>query len=206
MIYMTPLNQEQLDQKKAERKEQMMRAALKVFADNGVKLTKISMIAKEAKVSHGLIYHYFDSKEQILYESMEWVMDENTVVQFFHNLNESERSPLEKIKEFTQFAFTESDSETSSMVFRIAQHCHRSNGLPDHIHELVDKSGRFYIKALTPLFLEGQKSGEIIQGNTEELLNIYLTVLSSIMADDPSFWKENMEKKVSILLRMIEVQ
>ncbi|WP_152658222.1 TetR/AcrR family transcriptional regulator [Oceanobacillus sp. CFH 90083] len=203
---MTSLNQKQLDQKKADRKEQMMRAALKVFADNGVKLTKISMIAKEAKVSHGLIYHYFDSKEEILYESMEWAMDENTVEQFFYDLKESGRRPLEKIREFTQFAFTESDLGTSSMVFRIAQHLHRANDLPDHIHELVDKSGRFYIKALTPLFLEGQKSGEIIQGDTEDLVDVYLTVLSSIMADDPSFWKENREKKVRILLRMIELR
>ncbi|GAB2559455.1 TetR/AcrR family transcriptional regulator [Gracilibacillus alcaliphilus] len=203
---MSPINQEQLDQKKAERKEQIMRAALRVFADNGIKLTKISMIAKEAKVSHGLIYHYFDSKEEILYESIEWAMDQNTVAQFFHSLNASEKSPLEKIKEFTQFAFTESDTGTSSMVFRIVQYLNGANGLPDHIHELVNKSGQFYIKVLAPLFLEGQKSGEIIQGDTEELLGVYLTVLSSIMADDPSYWKENMERKVSILLRMIEVR
>ncbi|GAK00210.1 MULTISPECIES: TetR/AcrR family transcriptional regulator [unclassified Geomicrobium] len=50
---MAPQNKEQLDQKKHERKAQIMRAAIKVFAENGIKLTKISMIAKEAKVSHG---------------------------------------------------------------------------------------------------------------------------------------------------------
>jgi AcrR family transcriptional regulator len=203
---MTPLNEEQLNQIKKERKEQIMRAAMKVFADNGVKLTKISMIAKEAKVSHGLVYHYFDSKDNILYESIEWAMAENMVVQFFSDLNESERSPLEKIKEFTQFAFKESDSGTSSMIFRIAQHLNGANDIPDHIHELLDNAGKFYIETLSPLFLDGQKSGEIIQGDVEELLDVYITVLSGIMAEDPSFWRENVEWKTEILLRMISVR
>ncbi|WP_160112436.1 TetR/AcrR family transcriptional regulator [Salicibibacter kimchii] len=203
---MAPLNEEQLDKKKRERKEQIMRAALKVFADNGVKLTKISMIAKEAKVSHGLVYHYFDSKDEILYESIEYGMQENMVEQFFNDLNDSRRTPLEKIKQFTRFAFKESDTGISNMVFRIVQQLNVVNGLPDHIHELVENAGKFYIEALTPLFLDGQKRGEIIQGDTEELLGVYLTVLSSIMADDPSFWRENLEWKVEILLRMISIR
>jgi len=200
---MAPLNKEQLNQIKTERKEQIMRAALKVFADHGVKLTKISMIAKEAKVSHGLVYHYFDSKDNILYESLEWAMDENTIVQFFNELNESGKSPMEKIKEFTQYAFKESESGISSMVFRIAQHLNGANNLPDHIHEIVDNAGKFYKETLSPLFLDGQKSGEIIQGDVEELLDVYLTVLSGILKDDSSFWRENVEWKTEILLRMI---
>lgn len=183
-----------------------MRAALKVFADNGVKLTKISMIAKEAKVSHGLVYHYFDSKDDILNESIEWAMDENMIMQLFSDLNESERSPLEKIKAFTQIAFKERNSATSSMVFRIVQHLNGADGLLDHIHKLVDNAGKFYIEALYPLFLDGQKSGQIVQGDVEELLSVYLTVLSGIMADDPSFWKDNTEWKVDILLRMISTR
>ncbi|WP_227004009.1 TetR/AcrR family transcriptional regulator [Salicibibacter halophilus] len=203
---MAPLNNEQIEQKKNERKAQIMRAAIKVFADNGIKLTKISMIAKEAKVSHGLVYHYFNSKDEILSESLEWAIEEKKADQVFHDLKESQNSPLEQIKQFTQFAFTESDTEITSSVFRIMQNLSSSNGLPDHLKDLVEKAGQFYIESLYPLFYEGQKTGEIIQGDTEELLGVYLTILSSIMADDPSFWKEHMEWKVEILLRMISAR
>ncbi|WP_050801661.1 TetR/AcrR family transcriptional regulator [Ornithinibacillus scapharcae] len=72
---MAPLNEEQLKDIRDERKQQIMSAAIKVFAENGIKLTKISMIAKEAGVSHGLVYHYFSSKEEVLYESLEWAME-----------------------------------------------------------------------------------------------------------------------------------
>ncbi|MBP1968365.1 AcrR family transcriptional regulator [Virgibacillus natechei] len=202
---MAPLNENQLEQKRMERKAQIMKAALKVFADNGVKLTKISMIAKEAGVSHGLVYHYFTSKDEVLYESLEWAMERNRVDQVFHELNESQLSPLEKIKQFTIFGFTQGELEVSSDIFRVVQHLAKSNenDMPDNIYDLVKKSGQFYIESLFPLFAEGQKSGEIIQGDTEELLEIYLTVISGIMADDPTWWRENMDQKVDILLRMI---
>lgn len=202
---MAPLNEDQLEQKRMERKAQIMKAAIKVFADNGVKLTKISMIAKEAGVSHGLVYHYFTSKDEVLYGSLEWAMERNRVAQVFHELNESQLSPLEKIKHFTIFGFTQGELETSSDIFRVVQHLTKSNenDMPDNIYDLVEKSGQFYIESLFPLFAEGQKSGEIIQGDTEELLEIYLTVISGIMADDPTWWRENMDQKVDILLRMI---
>src|SRR5699024_3411110 len=203
---MAPLNEEQLEQKRLERKIQIMRAAIKVFADNGVKLTKISMIAKKAEVSHGLVYHYFTSKDEVLYESLEWAMERNRVIQVFHELNESQLSPLEKIKQFTTFIFTEGDTETNSDVFRIIQHLTKSSDLPDNIYDLVEKSGQFYIESLFPLFAEGQKSGEIIQGDTEELLGIYLIVISGIMADDPTWWRKNIDQKADILLRMISTR
>ncbi|EZH64852.1 hypothetical protein DH09_20275 [Bacillaceae bacterium JMAK1] len=199
---MTPLNKEQLDQKKNERKAQIMRAAIKVFAENGIKLTKISMIATEAKVSHGLVYHYFNSKDEILYASLDWAIEEHRSAKLFQELSDNEFSPLEQIKQFTQYAFTESDTEINNGVFRIIQNLSSSSDLPEHLEEFVEKAGQFYIKSLYPLFIAGQESGEIIQGDAEELLGVYLTVLSGIMADDPAFWKENTEYRVDILLRM----
>ena len=71
---MTPLQEDQLKDIRDERKKQIMRAAIKVFAENGIRLTKISNIAKEAGISHGLVYHYFESKEELLYESLHWGM------------------------------------------------------------------------------------------------------------------------------------
>ncbi|GAA0357947.1 TetR/AcrR family transcriptional regulator [Bacillus horti] len=200
---MSPMNTDQLEQKKQERKVQIMRAALKVFADNGIKLTKMNMIAKEAKISYGLVYHYFESKEQVLYESLEWGMERNKTKEMFDELNKKQLSALEKIKSFMMVAFKEGDTGRTGDVFRIIQHLHSSPDLPTHIHELIEQSGKVYIETLYPLFMEGQESGEIIEGNAEELLRMYLTILSGIMAEDPLFWKENTEWKVSILIRMI---
>ncbi|MFA1819653.1 TetR/AcrR family transcriptional regulator [Virgibacillus oceani] len=199
---MARLPDDQLDNIRNERKEQIMRAAIKVFADNGVKLTKISMIAKEAGVSHGLVYHYFTSKEEVLYESLKWAVALNETRNFLQKLNEMSQSPLEKMKRFTKFAFSVNDS-TSSNIFRIIQNLERSEGIPKEVKDFTDSLGLMYINFFIPIVKEGQESGEIIQGDPEDLVGLFLTIISGVMADDIDFWQENMDWKVDIFLRML---
>ncbi|MFH1033991.1 MAG: TetR/AcrR family transcriptional regulator [Pseudomonadota bacterium] len=49
------------------REEQILKAAERVFANNGYHESTVSEIAKEAKVSEGTIYEYFSSKEGLLF-------------------------------------------------------------------------------------------------------------------------------------------
>ncbi len=41
-------------------------AAIKVFAEKGYHGSRISDIAREADIAYGLVYHYFENKEEIL--------------------------------------------------------------------------------------------------------------------------------------------
>ena len=50
----------------ADRRRQILDAAVKVFASRGFTQCRVSDIADEAGVAYGLVYHYFDSKDQIL--------------------------------------------------------------------------------------------------------------------------------------------
>ncbi|MCH1627177.1 TetR/AcrR family transcriptional regulator [Ferdinandcohnia quinoae] len=199
---MAPLNEDQLKDIRDERKKQIMIAALKVFAENGVKLTKIGMIAKEAGVSHGLVYHYFSSKEEVLFESLEWGMEVADTKKKLDELGKTILSPLDKLKSFVTFGLKEGNSD----IFRIIQHLGKSDKLPEHIQDLVLNSGEIYIESLLPWIIEGQKNGEIIQGDSREILEIFLNVISGIMADDLIFWNHNIDRKVDILLRMLSTR
>ena len=44
----------------------MLDAAVRVFARSGYHGSRVSDIAEEAGVAHGLLYHYFSSKEEVL--------------------------------------------------------------------------------------------------------------------------------------------
>lgn len=68
---MTPKTKKQFEEIRIEKKQQIFKAALKLFANNGFYETSISKIAKEACISKGLLYNYFDSKEALLREIME---------------------------------------------------------------------------------------------------------------------------------------
>jgi TetR/AcrR family transcriptional regulator, fatty acid metabolism regulator protein len=52
----------------ADRRRQILDAAIRVFARQGFHACRVSDIAREAGVAYGLVYHYFNSKDQVLNE------------------------------------------------------------------------------------------------------------------------------------------
>ena len=51
---------------RAEKRQLILDAAVRVFARQGFHTCRVSDIADEAGVAYGLVYHYFSSKDQIL--------------------------------------------------------------------------------------------------------------------------------------------
>ncbi len=49
-----------------EKRRQLVDAAVRVFARKGFHASRVGDIAEEAGVAHGLLYHYFESKDQVL--------------------------------------------------------------------------------------------------------------------------------------------
>ena len=50
----------------ADRRRQILDAAVRVFARQGFHACRVSDIADEAGVAYGLVYHYFHSKDEVL--------------------------------------------------------------------------------------------------------------------------------------------
>ena len=50
----------------ADKRRAILDAAIRVFARQGFHTCRVSDIADEAGVAYGLVYHYFDSKDEIL--------------------------------------------------------------------------------------------------------------------------------------------
>lgn len=67
---MSPRTDSQNEQIREERKQQIMQVALEVLAESGFSNTSISKIAGRAKISKGLMYNYFASKEELIHEVM----------------------------------------------------------------------------------------------------------------------------------------
>jgi TetR/AcrR family transcriptional regulator, fatty acid metabolism regulator protein len=49
-----------------EKRRQILDAAVRAFARKGYHACRVGEIAEEAGVAYGLVYHYFDSKEEVL--------------------------------------------------------------------------------------------------------------------------------------------
>lgn len=51
---------------RSSRRQALLDAAVRVFADKGFHAARVGDIAREAGVAYGLLYHYFPSKEDVL--------------------------------------------------------------------------------------------------------------------------------------------
>lgn len=58
-----------------ERRGQIVRAAVKLFSEEGYYTTTIQQIAREAGVSTGLIYQYFKDKDDVLFLTLKLVLE-----------------------------------------------------------------------------------------------------------------------------------
>jgi AcrR family transcriptional regulator len=79
-----------------DRRALLLEAAVKVFARRGYHGSRVGDIAEEAGVAHGLLYHYFSSKEQVLHV----VFRENfgALLARFRAVEESEEPAAEKLE------------------------------------------------------------------------------------------------------------
>jgi AcrR family transcriptional regulator len=50
----------------ADKRGRILEAAVRVFAEHGYHAARVGDIAEDAGVAHGLLYHYFASKEEVL--------------------------------------------------------------------------------------------------------------------------------------------
>lgn len=93
----------QTNQLKEQRKKDIILSALKVFCKKGFDATTINDIVKQAKCSHGLFYHYFDSKKAIF----EAVMENRgkNMMDFLDEVLLNQDGFVEKLRKLTEYTF-----------------------------------------------------------------------------------------------------
>lgn len=175
-----------------------MKAALNVFARRGIIGTKMNMIAAEAGISHGLLYHYFKSKDELFITLVEGAMIEADDEMKKSNLIPG--SPIERIRKLTEIIL----DEEGAPYFMLIHQARTADGVPDKAKALVQQySMKSFVERLLPLFLEAQDKGEIVSGDPAMLISSYLSVLSGLMIlnaqDDAGFRIPETE----FLLRML---
>jgi AcrR family transcriptional regulator len=79
----------------ADKRRVILDAAVRVFARKGYHTSRVGDIAEEAQIAHGLLYHYFGSKEEVL----QTVFRENwsELLAALTRIEESEEPPAEQL-------------------------------------------------------------------------------------------------------------
>jgi len=87
-----------------ERHQEILEAACSLFVENGYDKTQIADIAQKLNVAQGLIYHYFNSKKELLYSVIdEMVMEKNRMLE--DKLKNSSGTAYEKLEIILRYRF-----------------------------------------------------------------------------------------------------
>ncbi len=181
---MSPRNEEQNALIKDERREQILSAALKVFARRGFAATKISDIVAQGGMSHGLVYHYFKSKEEIFYELLHRAL--TTSGESLLTVEALPISPLQKVYETAKYILTGIDQwEDTSYYFLIVIHAAMMDA---RNNEKVYTDSEVAVESLIRILKQGQELGEIREGDTREMAILFFAAIQGV-----SFYKLSMK-------------
>jgi len=97
-----PRTKEQFEKIREETKGKILNTALELFAKKGYSRTSISEIAKSAKISKGLVYNYFESKEKLMEEVIKILFVE---IGSMFSILETTKDPFEKVQVMIDLMF-----------------------------------------------------------------------------------------------------
>ena len=183
-----------------DRREQIIEAALRVFAQKGFDKATNKDIAGEAGITAGLIYHYFKSKEDLLKAALEG----NAPEQLLRSLSSKilEMSPEKMLRFVARQLLNAAESERFVLLIRIylPEMIHNPGvaplGLP-MIHDVV--------KFLEDYLQKKMESGELRRADARLTAQIFLgsimdLVLIRQIAHDPEVLAYSREQIVDHLV------
>lgn len=174
-----PRNEEQNQELRDTRKEQILQAALLVFARRGMVAAKISDIAKEAGLSHGLVYHYFTSKEEIFSTLVRRAT--NSSIAVIQQASEQLGTPLEKLHWMTEQILNSLTDGEHALLFLIMIQASTSDAIPDEVKEiLTGEEAVSPVTCILPLIIAGQEIDEIISADPVSLAVTYYSFVQGL--------------------------
>ncbi|MDQ1707239.1 MAG: TetR/AcrR family transcriptional regulator, fatty acid metabolism regulator protein [Pyrinomonadaceae bacterium] len=137
----------------ADKREAILRAAIRVFAHNGYFNSKVADIASEAGVADGTVYLYFKSKEEILHSIFDRSMEE--AIAAGKQLLEQTSDPREKLRRIAHLHLERLGADRDlAVVFQV-----ELRGSTKFMEEFSAAGFAEYLKLIRSTFEAGQQAG-----------------------------------------------
>lgn len=164
------------------KKETILKDALIVFCNKGLKDATIDDICEKANLSHGLFYHYYKNKEE-LYTGLSALYDES-VLSHYYEVIKANTSPDVKLKEIISYTFAnlyEDETFAYKTYFIISQMIRQNDEANVYIPVDLKRNIERIFTALNNLFNEGIEQDYFDNSKTafeytSMLLNIFIGV------------------------------
>lgn len=179
-----------------KRRNQILTAAMKLFNVKGYTNTRVSDISEKAKISKGLIYRYFNSKEEIILSLVDKL---NECIDECYAMN----SARDAIKTFSlrllYYPYYDNYVPPLRVFFSAITRGEIDVGKIDYpVHE---DFGREYFGNL---FARGQKQGEFKPGDPKQYGEIFWNYLTGYMANMKIKEGKHYQPDIDAVLKLFE--
>jgi AcrR family transcriptional regulator len=150
------------------RRAEICRAAARIFRDRGFDATAMSDIARTLRMTKAGLYHYFPSKEAMLFEIMQFGLDR--MCEEVITPSEAIRDPEARLRQMiVQHARIITRAEGV-----VAQLFHEQRALPAHMRKVVNDQERRYFHLMRDTLKELRTAGRLRD------VNVSISALSII--------------------------
>ncbi len=127
-------------------RERILKVATELFASKGFDKTSVRNIARTAGLSVPGMFHYFSSKEEILYEIMTVFMDH--AYERIMEIYNADNDPMQKLNDICKRYVEEYAAHQQQLTILNSE---MNSLIPQHLKTCIRKE-RNYVKALKSLF------------------------------------------------------
>ena len=162
-----PRSPESTSRRKAERRQQILDAAVRVFARDGFRESRVQDVAAEAGAAYGLVYHYFGTKERLLSAVFDtwWIRFADDM----EAIAAAESSCAQRVRRMADYVFA-AHRRHADVVRLVVVEFGRSARLGETLqHPVVGRVTR----AVHGVYAEARERGELLPG----LSSVGLSVL-----------------------------
>jgi len=164
-----PRTEEANQRIRAERRAQILDAAAQLFAHKGLAGTRTADIAAACKMSEGLLFHYFASKEDIFSAVIEVALQAAGAPA--QAVSQQPGTPLEKMRWLLRVYLPGMWSKPA--YFLVILQALNSDTTPEALRERVLEQSARNLSIYQQLIVEGQATGEVTQGDPARLTLVF---------------------------------
>ena len=170
-----PRSEEANQRIREEQRAKILDGARKVFARKGMAAT-MAEVAAEASVSQGLAYRYFASKEAIFHELVEQSVQSG--IARIQRILQMQGTPGERLDFLISMAWEgrRENPEIYQLLYQVLD----DEATSSAIRELIGRQGQAYQDVMRQLIVEGQATGEVAEGDPDQLVIVVLACLDGL--------------------------
>lgn len=155
------------------KKEAVLEAGRRLFMEQGILQTSMEQIAEAVPVSKMTIYNYFQSKEGLLEQVVDRLIEQSW--QMYREVMDQAKNPLEALSLFYKDQDRFAMDVTQPFVTDLAK-------FPDQMEKLIAFNREKIIPEFEMLIFKGQQLGQIRKDISPHLLVAFITFIKEFTA------------------------